>query len=62
MAMTRRTFIQKMIIAGSGALAAVLVLAKKISPRRFLRARPVSEYPGRLKNMENITTQAKWSG
>jgi hypothetical protein len=62
MEMTRRTFLQKLITAGSGILAACLVLAKTVSPRRFLRAKPMSKYPGRLKPFNNITSQAKWSG
>jgi hypothetical protein len=62
MAMTRRGFLQKMLFAGSSVLAAAFVLAKAVSPRRFLMAKPMSKYPGRLKNLENITSQAKWGG
>jgi len=60
--MTRRTFLQKVLTVVSGILAFGLVLAKSILPRRFLRAKPLSKYPGRLKALGNITSQAKWSG
>jgi hypothetical protein len=60
--MTRRKFLQKMLTAGSAVLAAGLVLAKIVLPRRFLRAKPLSRYPGRLEALGDITSQAKWSG
>jgi len=60
--MTRRTFLQKMLTVVSGVLAFGLVLAKSILPRRFLRAKPLSKYPGRLKAIGDIASQAKWSG
>jgi hypothetical protein len=62
MAMKRRKFLQNMLIAGSTVFAIGVALAKAVVPRRFLRAKPVSKYPGRLKTFENITSQAKWSG
>jgi len=60
--MTRRTFLQKILAAGSTALVAGWVLAKTVLPRRFLLAKPLSKYPGRLSQVENIATQSKWSG
>jgi hypothetical protein len=60
--MTRRTFLQKILAAGSTVLVAGWVLAKTVAPRRFLRAKPLSKYPGRLKTITNITSQSKWSG
>lgn len=60
--MKRRTFLQKMIVAGSTALAGCIVLIKGILPKRFVWAKPMAKYPGRLKAVENIDTQSKWSG
>jgi len=34
---------------------------KTVVPRRFLRAKPLSKYPGRIKTIGDITTQSKWS-
>ena len=60
--MTRRDFLQRIIIAGSAVAAGCLALAKAVLPKRFLWAKPVSKYPGRLKTIANITSQSKWSG
>jgi len=60
--MTRRSFLQKILVAGSTVLVAGWVLAKTVVPRRFLWAKPLSKYPGRLKPIANITSQSKWSG
>jgi hypothetical protein len=60
--MNRRKFLKKILMAGSSVLAVGFALIKTVVPRKFLRAKPTSKYPGRLKNMEDITTQAKWSG
>jgi hypothetical protein len=60
--MTRRDFLQKLIIAGSAVAAGCLALAKMVCPKRFIWAKPLSKYPGRLKSLSNITSQAKWRG
>jgi len=62
MGMTRRDFLQRIIIAGSTVAAGCLVLAKAVLPKKFLWAKPVSKYPGRLEPLGSITSQAKWSG
>jgi hypothetical protein len=60
--MTRRSFLQKILVAGSTALVAGWVLVKTAVPRRFLWAKPLSKYPGQLKTIANINSQSKWSG
>ncbi len=60
--MTRRSFLQKILAAGSTVLAAGWALAKNVVPQRFLLAKPLAKYPGRLKEIGNINTQSKWSG
>jgi hypothetical protein len=60
--MNRREFLEKAIAAGSVVLAFGLSVAKAVVPRKFLRAKPLSEYPGRLKPLGNINSQSKWSG
>jgi hypothetical protein len=60
--MTRREFLQKLIIASSAVAAGCLTLAKAVSPKRFLWAKPLSKYPGHTKAIDNITSQSKWSG
>jgi hypothetical protein len=60
--MNRREFLEKALVAGSAVLAFGLSVAKAVVPRRFLRAKPVSKYPGRLKTLGDINTQSKWSG
>lgn len=51
-----------MLIAGSTVFAIGLALVKVVVPRRFLRAKPMTKYPGRLKPIDNVLSQAKWSG
>ncbi len=60
--MTRRKFIRKLIKAGSAIAVGVLWLAKKTSPRKFVRAFRVEKYPGSLKPLRDISKQSKWSG
>ncbi|MGD1043327.1 MAG: hypothetical protein ABR913_09765 [Sedimentisphaerales bacterium] len=60
--MTRRSFLQKILTVGSTILVAGWALAKTVVPRRFLWAKPLSKYPGRLRPTENIATQSKWRG
>ncbi|MGD0596504.1 MAG: hypothetical protein ABSA64_03150 [Sedimentisphaerales bacterium] len=60
--MTRRDFLQRIIIAGSAVAAGCLALAKAVLPKRFLWAKPVSGYPGRLEPLGDIASQSKWSG
>ena len=62
--MTRRKFIGKLIQAGSLALIGIWGLAKKCTPRRFVRAAKLGKYPGTLKplDLNEVTRQGKWSG
>jgi hypothetical protein len=60
--MTRRKFLQRIIFNGSAVLVGCIVLAKSVLPKRFIWAKPLSKYPGRLKSLGNITSKAKWSG
>jgi hypothetical protein len=60
--MNRREFLEKALVAGSAVLAFGLSVAKAVVPCRFLRAKPISKYPGRLKPLNDINLQSKWSG
>lgn len=60
--MTRRKFINKIIITGSAILAGISFLAKNPTPRKFMRAMRIKKYPGRLKPLRDISKQSKWSG
>ena len=60
--MNRREFMEKALFAGSALFAFGLSVAKAIVPRKFLRAKPTAEYPGKLKPLDNINSQSKWSG
>jgi hypothetical protein len=62
MEMTRRDFLQKLIITGSAVAAGCLALAKMDLPKRFIWAKPLSKYPGRLKPLGDIASQSRWSG
>jgi hypothetical protein len=60
--MTRRKFVEKLIKAGSAVIVGTCWLAKKASPRRFVRAVRLKVYPGSLRSLPDISKQAKWSG
>ncbi len=60
--MTRRKFIHKLIKAGSAIAVGTSWLAKKATPRKFVRAARLKKYPGSLKPLRNISKQGKWSG
>jgi hypothetical protein len=60
--MTRRKFIQKLIKAASVIIVSAGWLAKKTSPRRFVRAVRLKVYPGSLRPLPDISKQAEWSG
>jgi len=60
--MTRRKFIHKVIKTGAAIFATTCWLAKKTSPRKFVRALKLNKYPGSLKPLQNIHKQSKWSG
>jgi len=60
--MKRRTFLYKILTGCSAVAVVAFALAKSAIPRRFLRAKPVSKYPGRIKRIENIASQSQWSG
>jgi hypothetical protein len=62
MEMTRRQFIEKLIAAGPIAAAGLWWLAKKASPRRFIRAVRNNNYPGKLRAFEDIFNKNQWSG
>ncbi|MHC4456711.1 MAG: hypothetical protein ACYS0I_06390 [Planctomycetota bacterium] len=60
--MTRRKFIQKLLKGCSIIFVGAWGLAKKASPRRFMRAVRLKNYPGSLRPLQDITKQGKWSG
>lgn len=60
--MTRRKFVLKLMKAGSAIVVGASWLARKASPRRFVRAVRIDKYPGALKPMKDIFGQGKWSG
>jgi hypothetical protein len=62
---TRRSFIQKLMKAGSAILVCTSWLAKKAAPRKFVRAVRLGKYPGRVKPLgdpPDVGGQSKWSG
>jgi len=60
--MTRRKFIQGLIGAGAAIALGTWWLAKKASPRRFVRALQLKKYPGSLRSLRDVTKPSKWSG
>ena len=60
--MTRRKFIGKLMTAGSAIVVGASWVARKASPRRFVCAVRIREYPGELKPMKHTFGQGKWSG
>lgn len=60
--MTRRKFIQKLIKASSVIVVGVCWLAKRASPRKFVRAVRLRKYPGSLGRLRNIDKEGEWSG
>jgi hypothetical protein len=60
--MTRREFIQELIKTGSAIIVGVCWVAKKASPRKFVRALRLRKYPGVLKPLQDVNKQSKWSG
>ncbi len=60
--MTRRKFIQELLKGAAAIFVGVCWIAKKASPRKFVRAIKLKRYPGRLKLLRNIHKQSKWSG
>ncbi len=60
--MTRRIFIQKLIKAGSAIIVGTWCLARKATPRKFVRAVRLKKYPGLLRPLRDVRKQGKWSG
>ncbi len=60
--MTRRKFIRKLIKASSVIVVGISWLAKNTTPRKFVRAFRVKQYPGSLKPLQDISKQGKWRG
>jgi hypothetical protein len=60
--MTRRKFIQELLKAGAAIIVGVCWIAKKASPRKFVRALRLKKYPGAIKPLKDVNTQSKWSG
>ena len=60
--MTRRKFIRNVVKAVTAIVVGTWWLARKASPRKFVRAFKLNKYPGSLKPLQNIHKQSKWSG
>jgi hypothetical protein len=60
--MTRRKFIQELLKAGAAIIVGVCWIAKKASPRKFVRALRLKKYPGVIKPLKDVNTQSKWNG
>ena len=60
--MTRRRFVQKIISITLAAVAGIVFVAKKASPRKFIRAVKLKKFPGSLKPLQKIESQGKWGG
>ncbi len=65
--MTRRRFVRKLIETWSIVAVGALALARETSAqkaklRKFVRAHPVSRYPGPIRPLQDIFKQGKWSG
>ena len=60
--MTRRKFIQEFLKAGAAVIVGVCWIAKKASPRKFVRALRLRKYPGVIKPLRDVHKQGKWSG
>jgi len=60
--MTRRKFIQEIIKTASAIIVGTWCLAKKVAPRRFIRAVKLDKYPGSVKPLQHINEQGKWNG
>ena len=61
--MNRREFIEKALVTCSAVLAFGLNVAKAVVPRRFIWAKPLGKYPGRLKARSGRQRhESKWSG
>jgi hypothetical protein len=67
--MTRRKLIQKLLSTAAAAAVGIVIrtpyggwLAKKVLPRKFVRALRVKEYPGSLRPVGDVSEQGKWSG
>ncbi|MBN2020920.1 MAG: hypothetical protein JW749_11940 [Sedimentisphaerales bacterium] len=58
--MTRRKFLQNILAGGLAFLAGCVVFARGL-PKKMIWAKPTAKYPGRLKAIENIETQANAS-
>ncbi len=65
--MRRRKFVRKLtqvcltVVAGTFTLAG-RVSAQRVKLRKFVRAIPTKQYPGRVKCLDGIFEQSKWSG
>lgn len=62
MAMKRRELITRALGAGSLILLGVSHLAKRVAPRRFVRALKCRRYPGGFRPPHDIFRQSKWRG
>jgi hypothetical protein len=68
--MNRRKFLRRILAAGTAGFGGCIVLKKGffsvgrsgIKPKRFIWAKPMAKYPGRLKTAENIDIKSRWSG
>ncbi len=59
--MKRREFLTKIFITVTTLATGIWTFTKKVLPKRFVWAKPVLKYPGKVKEIKNIE-ESKWSG
>ena len=62
--MNRRRCLEIMIAVGGIGIGAGRTILKMLTPRRFVKARKSTKYPGKIIafNEKNINKPSKWSG
>ncbi len=60
--MTRRRFIERLLAVVGVVAAGLFRLKEKAVPRRFVRARPMRQYPGPVGKLNEMEYESRWSG
>lgn len=60
--MTRRKFFEKVFEASIFIVTGIALISKKEVLRKFERAQPCGDFPGRLKPLSKIDKMTEWSG